>query len=220
METLRPKDFFTAGTDTTASAVEWSLAELMNHPTVMEKARREIKNIVGTNRLVQESDIPSLPYIQAVIKETFRLHPPIPVVNRMTTEEMVIDGYRIPANCMVCINTWAMGRDPKIWERPMEYEPERFLENNVLDIKGHNYELLPFGSGRRGCPGISLAMLELQVALAAMIQCFDWKACDSKGEILQPVDMSERAGLTVPRANDLICLATPRLDVHHILSVK
>lgn len=195
----------------------------MNNPRVLEKAKEEIKNVVGINRLVQESDIPSLPYIRAIIKETFRFHPPVPVVSRMSTEEAVVNGYRIPADCVLNINVWAIGRDPKVWERPMEYEPERFLEkgeNNVIDVKGHNYELLPFGSGRRGCPGISLAMLELPVTLAAMIQCFDWKACAPNGEILNSVDMSERAGLTAPRATDLICLPTPRLDVHQILSVK
>ncbi|OWM89327.1 licodione synthase-like [Punica granatum] len=216
-------DFFTAATDTTAIALEWSLAELMNHPAVLEKAKQEIKKAVGTTRLLQESDIPNLPYIQAIIKETFRLHPPIPMVSRKSIEEAVIEGYRIPAHSLLFINIWAIGRDPKVWDRPMEYEPERFLgksESEAMDIKGHNYELLPFGSGRRGCPGISLAMLELPVTLGAMIQCFDWKACSPKGEILQKADMSERPGLTAPRAYDLICLPTPRLDVPRILYAK
>ncbi|PKI37722.1 hypothetical protein CRG98_041873, partial [Punica granatum] len=202
-------DFFTAGTDTTAIVLEWSLTELMNNPSVLEKAKQEIKNVVGSTRLVQESDTPSLPYIEAIIKETFRFHPPVPMVNRKAVEEAVINGYRIPAGSLLFINNWAIGRDPEVWERPMEFEPERFLgksESEAMDVKGHNYELLPFGSGRRACPGISLAMLELSVTLAAMIQCFDWKPCSPGGEILQTIDMSERPGLTAPRANDLICL--------------
>ncbi|KAK4763386.1 hypothetical protein SAY86_009154 [Trapa natans] len=212
-------DFFTAGTDTSAALLEWALAELINNQRVVEKAKEEINTVVGTDRLVQESDIPSLPYLQAIIKETFRLHPPIPMVTRMCTEEAVVSGYTIPPQTVVHINIWAIGRDPKVWERPMVFEPERFL-NDDIDVKGHNYELLPFGSGRRGCPGISLAMLELPEALAAMLQCFDWKACDPDGNIMSSVDMSERGGLTTPRATDLVCLPTPRLDVLRILSVK
>lgn len=195
----------------------------MNHPRVLEKAKQEIKSVVGTTRLVQESDMPSLPYIQAIIKETFRLHPPIPMISRKSIDEAVINGYRIPAHSLLFINMWAIARDPKVWDRPVEYEPERFLgksENDSIDIKGHNYELLPFGSGRRGCPGISLAMLELPVTLAAMIQCFDWKPCGFKGEIVQTVDMTERPGLTAPRANDLICLPIPRPDVPQIITAK
>ncbi|KAK4753516.1 hypothetical protein SAY87_001620 [Trapa incisa] len=216
-------DFFTAATDTSAIVLEWSLAELMNHPKVMEKAKQEITNVVGTARLVQESDIPSLPYIQAIIKETFRLHPPVPIISRKSVEDAVINGYGIPAKSLMFINMWAIARDPKVWDHPMEYEPERFLgrsEDESIDIKGRNYELLPFGSGRRGCPGISLAMLEIPVTLAAMIQCFEWESCGPTGEIVRAVDMDERPGLTAPRANDLICLPRPCLDVPRIVSTK
>ncbi|XWS28890.1 hypothetical protein CRYUN_Cryun25bG0110600 [Craigia yunnanensis] len=213
-------DFLTAATDTTAGGIEWALAELMNHPKVLEKARQEIEKVVGTNRIVQESDTANLPYIQAVIKETLRLHPPIPVVSRKSVEACKINGYDIPANAIVFVNVWSIGRDPEYWKDPLEFRPERFLPRNgtdeasLIDVKGQHFQLLPFGSGRRGCLGISLAMQELHTAVAATIQCFDFKVVTpdgvkSSGENV--VDMTERNGLTAPRAHDLVCIPVPRL---------
>ncbi|KAJ4824754.1 hypothetical protein Tsubulata_032404 [Turnera subulata] len=200
-------DLFTAGTDTTATTVEWALAELINHPQVLEKARKEIKGVVGSNsRLIQESDGPNLPYIQAIIKETLRLHPPVPMLPRKSIQDCQIAGYTIPADSMLLVNIWSIGRDPRYWENPLEFRPERFLpcnqENKIgssMDIRGQHFELLPFGTGRRSCPGISLAMLQVPITVAATIQCFDWKIADDK------LDMTERPGLIVlvicPKAN-------------------
>lgn len=222
------KDFITAATDTTAAATEWALAELINNPEVLEKARQEIDTVVGNKRLVEESDSPNLPYIQAIIKETFRLHPPIPMIARKSIQESKINGYTIPKNTLLFVNIWSIGRDSRYWKNPLEFEPERFLKSEgdmvqstaSTDIKGQHYELLPFGTGRRSCPGIALALLELPVTLAAMIQCFDWKVADTdavkvKGNAL--VDMTERPGLTAPRFHDLVCSPEPRpaLDSFH-----
>ncbi|KAI3423629.1 uncharacterized protein J3R85_010825 [Psidium guajava] len=210
-------DIFTAGTDTSATAIEWALAELINNPMVLKKAREEISSVVGGHRLVDEYDVKSLPYVQAVIKEALRLHPPIPMIARKAVQECHIRGYTIPRDTLLFVNIWAIARDPNVWANPLQFSPERFLEPangspaGVVDIKGQHFELLPFGSGRRGCPGISLAMQELPTVLAAMIQCFDWKPCDGDGEEVGAVDMEERPGLTCPRANELFCLPVSRL---------
>ncbi|KAJ0025127.1 hypothetical protein Pint_06939 [Pistacia integerrima] len=172
-------DFLTAATDTTAMAAEWALAELINNPNVFEKAQEEIDQVVGKSRLVQESDLPNLPYLQAIIKENFRLHPPIPMLARKSIEDCQIGEYTIP-------------------------------EGSLLASK---LTLLPFGTGRRGCPGINLAMQELPTTLAAMIQCFNWKVVNPEGVEIKGndlVDMSERPGLTAPRAHDLVCVPLAR----------
>ncbi|XVF63325.1 hypothetical protein PTKIN_Ptkin09bG0078900 [Pterospermum kingtungense] len=201
-------DFLTAGTDTTAIVIEWALAELINHPEVLIKAQKEIDQVVGKARLVEESDSPHLPYIQAIIKETFRFHPPVPMLNRKSIKSCSVNGYTIPADCMLFVNIWGIGRDPKVWADPLKFQPERFLEadegDSCIDVRGLHYQLLPFGTGRRGCPGASLAMQELPTTLAAMIQCFEWKV------IGNGVDMAERPGLTAPRAQDLECVPVAR----------
>ncbi|CAN1283056.1 Licodione synthase [Linum perenne] len=209
-------DFFVAGTDTSAASLEWALSELINYPRVLQKAREEIDRVVGPTRLVEESDGPNLVYINAVIKEAFRLHPSIPMITRKCVQECEIGGYRIPLNSMLFVNMWSIGRNPKYWDNPMEFRPERFLDNQV-DMKGQHYELLPFGSGRRICAGMALALQELPAALAAVIQCFDFEVVGSGGEIVKgekPVDMSERPGLTVPKATDLVCVPTARAGIN------
>lgn len=205
------QDFFSAGASSSAVAIEWALAELINHPEILERARGEIEKATSNNRLVEESDIRSLPYVQAVIKETLRLHPPIPMVARKSSRECVIRGYTIPEGCLLFVNTWHITRDPLVWENPIEFDPGRFLHPDALDIKGQSYELLPFGSGRRGCPGITLAMQELITTLAIMIQCFDWKAYGRDGSEVEAVDMDEGSGLVAPRAHPLICKPVARL---------
>ncbi|KAJ0087330.1 hypothetical protein Patl1_06872 [Pistacia atlantica] len=214
------EDFMTAATDTTAMAAEWALAELINNPNVLEKAQGEIDQVVGKSRLIQESDLPNLPYLQAIIKENFRLHPPIPMLARKSIEDCQIGKYTIPEGSLLFVNLWSIGRDPKVWNNPMKFNPERFLKPKEsdgsginIDVKGFNYQLLPFGTGRRGCPGINLAMQELPTTLAAMIQCFNWKVVNPEGVEMKGndlVDMSERPGLTAPRAHDLVCVPVAR----------
>lgn len=204
---------FGGGTDTSAVTTEWAMAELINHPNVIEKARYEIDSVVGKERLVNESDIDKLPYLQAIVKETLRLHPAGPLIGRESTENCVIGDYEIPAKTRLLVNVWAIGRDPKHWENALEFQPERFLNedgsvNSQLDVRGQHFHYLPFGSGRRGCPGTSLALHFVQTNLASMIQCFDWKLCGGENSI---VDMEEGRGISLRRANPLICIPVARL---------
>ncbi|XP_058071407.1 cytochrome P450 93A2-like [Magnolia sinica] len=208
------RDIFTAGTATTALGMEWTLAELINNPRVLKKAREEIDSVVGKHRLVQESDILNLPYMQAIVKETLRLHPTDPIIIRESIQDCKINGYDIPAKSGVFINIWAVGRDPNHWENPLEFHPERFIDENgrtQIDLRGQHYHFLPFGSGRRGCPGTTLALQLIETTIAAMVQCFDLKI-DGNGKEGGVVDMTEAPGLTLYRAQPLISLPVARLD--------
>ncbi|KAK9291046.1 hypothetical protein L1049_009230 [Liquidambar formosana] len=207
-------NMFGAATETSAITTEWALAELLHHPKVMEKARQEIDSVVGKDRVVEESDIDSLPYLQAIVKETLRLHPAAPLITRESIEDCTINGYKIPANTRIFINIWAIGRDPKSWENPLEFRPERFMceEGNgmsQLDVRGQHFHYLPFGSGRRMCPGISLALMVVQTILASMIQCFEWKVGDGKNNA---TNMDEGAGGTLRKAHCLVCVPVARLN--------
>ncbi|XP_047333590.1 geraniol 8-hydroxylase-like [Impatiens glandulifera] len=145
-------DFFVAGTDTTSSTLEWAMTELLRHPTCMKNAKNELKRIVCDGKQVEESDIDKLPYLQAIIKETMRMHPPAPfLIPRQVYTEIDLCGYTIPKGAQVLVNVWAIGRDPDIWESPMEYKPERFIDSKI-DLRGQDFELIPFGAGRRICP--------------------------------------------------------------------
>ncbi|KAE8771637.1 3,9-dihydroxypterocarpan 6A-monooxygenase-like [Hordeum vulgare] len=203
-------DIFAAGTDTTTITVEWAISELINNPDVLQKAQEEMDAVVGKDRLADESDIPNLPYLQAVAKETLRLHPTGPLVVRRSLEQCKVSGYDVPAGATVFVNVWAIGRDPSCWPEPLEFRPERFLEggtNAGTDVRGQHFHMLPFGSGRRICPGASLAMLVVQAALAAMVQCFEWRPAGGADK----VDMEEGPGLTLPRKHPLVCAVAPRL---------
>ncbi|XP_028777562.1 cytochrome P450 93A2-like [Neltuma alba] len=210
------KDMFSGGTGTTAVGVEWAVAELINHPKIMEKARKEVERVTGNERIVNESDIVNLPYVQAIVKESLRLHPPAPMFLRESTESCNIAGYEIPANSRVVINIWALGRDPKYWDDPLEFKPERFMredQKSQMEVRGQNYNILPFGSGRRACPGASLALNIFHATLAAMIQCFEWKPAGGDGEknAISTVDMQEGSSASLQRAHPLICIPKPRL---------
>ncbi|KAH6812461.1 hypothetical protein C2S51_026223 [Perilla frutescens var. frutescens] len=204
-------ELFVAGTDTSSNTAEWALAELINHPNIMQSAVQEIESVTGNNRLVEESDIPNLPYLQAIVKETLRLHPGVAILHRESSEDCVVAGYRIPAKTRLFVNIWAIGRDPNHWENALEFRPERFLSGDgsgrgQLDVRGQHYHLLPFGTGRRVCPGSSLALHIVQTTLAALIQCFEFKIEGGKDK----VDMEEGQGLTMPRANPIMCFPLPR----------
>ncbi|KAL8494117.1 hypothetical protein ACS0TY_025053 [Phlomoides rotata] len=205
-------DLFAAGTDTSAITVEWALAELINHPNIMQKAVEELDSVVGKNRLVEESDIPNLPYLQAFVKETLRLHPTGPLILRECNKECVIAGYYIKAKTRLFVNVWAINRDPNYWDDPLEFRPQRFLStdgsaNAQLDVRGQHYHYLPFGTGIRGCPGTTLALQVVQTTVAALIQCFEWKL--EGGSVT--VGMEEGPGLTLPRARPLVCSPISRV---------
>ncbi|CAJ2669498.1 unnamed protein product [Trifolium pratense] len=211
-------DFFTAATDTTAISTEWALVELMNNPSLLQKAREEINKVVGKNKLVDESDSPNLPYLQAIVMEAYRLHPPVPMVARRCIKDCKIENYMIPKNSLIFVNTWSICRNPKYWDNPLKFDPERFLQNSTdsyIDVRGQNFSLLPFGSGARMCPGINLTMRLVPALLGAIIQCFDFHVLDSKGQIMKggdiAIDVNERPGLTAPRAHDLVCIPVERI---------
>ncbi|XP_050224676.1 cytochrome P450 93B2-like [Mercurialis annua] len=208
-------DYLTAGTDSTSVAIEWAMAEIINNPTILKKARQEIESKVGKQRLVEESDVPNLTYIQAIIKETFRLHPPIPLILRSSIQECKVKNYTIPNNTLLMVNLWSIGRDSEIWKNPLEFNPERFYEND-FDFRGQHFQLLPFGSGRRNCSGMSLAMQILPITLATLIQCFDWTVVASRPAAVdggdQVVDMTEKPGITAPLANHLVCVPIARFN--------
>uniref|UniRef100_A0A2N9GCJ7 Cytochrome P450 n=1 Tax=Fagus sylvatica TaxID=28930 RepID=A0A2N9GCJ7_FAGSY len=193
-------DLFIAGTGTSSDAMQWTIAELINHPNIFNKVREEIKTVVGT-RLVEESDVSSLPYLQAVVKEALRLHPPIPVVVRETREDCKIKDFDIPEKTMVAINVYAIMRDAKIWNYPNDFQPERFL---ISSKEKYGMEYIPFGAGRRGCPGSKLALSMIHTTVAAMVQCFDWNV-GGEGDHAK-VNMQVAPSFTMPMAQPFICV--------------
>ncbi|XP_073024102.1 cytochrome P450 83B1-like [Primulina eburnea] len=194
---------FIAGTDTSASLIVWAMTALIKKPQVMQKAREEVRNVVGDKGVVDEDDIQNLPYLKAIIKEALRLFPPTPLsVPRETIEKCTIDGYEIPAKTTVYVNLHSIGLDPEYWENPTEFNPDRFL-NSTIDYKGQDFGLLPFGSGRRGCPGMNFGITTVELALANLLYSFDWELPHGMKE--EDVDMEEAAGLASHKKNDL-CL--------------
>ncbi|CAN7127110.1 unnamed protein product [Brassica rapa subsp. narinosa] len=189
-------DMFIAGTDTSSNTVEWAMAELLTNPKTMVKAQSEIQRIIGQNGFVQEPDISELPYIQAVVKETLRLHPAVPLLlPRKAEKDVEVFGYLVPKDAQVLVNVWAIGRDPNVWENPTQFEPDRFLGEEI-DVKGRDYELTPFGAGRRICPGLPLAVKMVSLMLVSLLYSFDWKLPNT-------VDMEETFGITLHKANPL-----------------
>ncbi|CAN1829112.1 Desmethyl-deoxy-podophyllotoxin synthase [Linum perenne] len=193
-------DIFLGGSDTSSTLVEWIMSELMKNPLVMQKAQKEVRE-------VDESRLDELHYLQLIIKETFRLHPIAPLfLPRECRETVVVNGYLIPEKTRVTINAWAIGRDPRHWTNPDEFIPERFVDSS-LDYKGHDFQFLPFGSGRRVCPGIQFGLAVVELLLANLLYHFDWKL---PGEMKpRDLDMDEVFGSTVGRKNDLILVPIP-----------
>ncbi|XP_057451216.1 geraniol 8-hydroxylase-like [Lotus japonicus] len=189
---------FIGGTETITSMIEWALAELLQNEKAMSKAKQEMEQIIGKGKPIEESDIARLPYLQAVIKETFRLHPPVPfLIPRKANANVKICGYTIPKDARVLVNVWAIGRNSSFWENANLFSPERFLDSEI-DIKGHHYELTPFGAGRRICPGVPLAMRTLYLMLGSLVNCFDWKLED--GMSIDDMDMEDKFGITLVKA--------------------
>ncbi|KAL2243908.1 UNVERIFIED_CONTAM: cytochrome [Sesamum indicum] len=197
-------DVFAAGTDTTATVLEWAMTELLRHPSVMKKLQIEVREIVKDKQDITDNDLEKMQYLKAVIKETLRFHTPIPLlVPRQARKDVKIMGYDISAGTMVITNAWAISRDPVSWDEPEKFEPDRFL-NSSIDFKGLDFELIPFGAGRRGCPGIAFAMATTEFVLANIVQKFNWKLPDEGKEL----DMKEHPGVTVHRDVPLLVAAT------------
>ncbi|KAB1210415.1 hypothetical protein CJ030_MR6G007166 [Morella rubra] len=171
-------DMLAASMDTSATAIEWTLSELMKHPRVMKKLQKELENVVGLERMVEESDLDSLEYLDMIIKETFRLHPVAPLLlPHEAREDCTVNGFHIPGKSRVMINAWAIGRDPSAWSDAEKFFPERFVGNNI-DLRGRDFQLIPFGSGRRGCPGMQLGLTAVRLVVAQLVHCFDWELPD------------------------------------------
>jgi cytochrome P450 len=203
------QDLIAGGTESSAVTVEWALSELLKKPEVFAKATEELDRVVGRSRWVTEKDIPSLPYVDAIVKETMRLHPVAPMlVPRLSREDTSVGGYDIPAGTRVLVSVWSIGRDPELWDAPEEFMPERFIGSR-LDVKGQDYELLPFGSGRRMCPGYSLGLKVIQVSLANLLHGFEWKLPDGV-----ELSMEEIFGLSTPRKFPLEAVVEPKLPAH------
>ncbi|XP_062203038.1 premnaspirodiene oxygenase-like [Phragmites australis] len=204
-------DMFAGGTGTSASAMEWAMSELMTNPKVMRKLQAEIRAAFHGKQIITETDLRAsdhrLKYLNFVVKETLRLHPPAPLlVPRESIEACEINGYMIPAKARVIVNSWAISRDPKYWGEldAEEFKPERF-EGAPIDFLGSNYEYTPFGSGRRMCPGYNYGLASMELTLAHLLHSFDWSLPDG----IHQVDMSEAPGLGVRRNTPLLLCATP-----------
>nr|AXF35974.1 ibogamine 10-hydroxylase [Tabernanthe iboga] len=194
-------NMFSAGSDTSSSALEWAISEMIKHPTTMKKAQDEVRNVFQETGNVDETKLGELKYLQAVIKETLRVHPSAPLLApRECREQCEINGYTIPAKARVFVNAWAIGRDPMYWNEPEKFIPERFLGSEI-DYQGNHYEYVPFGGGRRVCPGMSFGLANIALPLAQLIYHFDWKLPgDLKPEEL---DMSEDVSALSARKNNL-----------------
>ncbi|CAI0409455.1 unnamed protein product [Linum tenue] len=195
-------DMFIGGTDTTSTLLEWTMSELMKHPRVMKKLQEEVRREAGV--IICEENLHKLEYLKLVIKETTRLHPPVPLLPpRQLMQDATIMGYDVSAGTMILTNAWGIGRDPADWgESPEEFLPERFLQTKV-DFIGQDFELIPFGAGRRRCPGISFGLAVVEVALANLVRDFDWRLPGG-----MRLEMTECVGLTARRDVPLLAIPT------------
>ncbi|KAI5665036.1 hypothetical protein M9H77_24359 [Catharanthus roseus] len=197
-------ELFVGGISTSSTTIEWAMSELMKNPEMMEKGKHEVRQVLKGKKRVCQIDVENMSYIKLVLKETLRFHPPGPLLfPRKSREQCEIDGYTIPAKAMILINNWVLGRDPEYWVDPEKFEPERF-KDNLVDYKGNHFELIPFGVGRRICPGISFAVTNIELLLAALLFHFDWKL--PHGMDPKDLDMIElyRSGCT--RKNPLVLI--------------
>ncbi|ESQ53353.1 hypothetical protein EUTSA_v10025016mg [Eutrema salsugineum] len=196
-----------AGTDTSAVTIEWAMSNLLNHPQVLKKARTEIDEKIGFDRFVEESDIVNLPYLQNIVSETLRLYPSVPLLlPHLSSKDCKVAGYDIPRGTMLLTNVWAMHRDPELWEDPEMFKPERF------EKEGEAEKLMPFGMGRRACPGEVLAQRLVSLVLGTLVQCFEWERVSE-----ELVDMTEEKGITLPKLVPLRTMCKARSIVGKLI---
>ncbi|KAL5726195.1 hypothetical protein ACHQM5_009258 [Ranunculus cassubicifolius] len=209
-------DMLAGSVDTSSTSIEWTIAELLKNPRVMKVLQNELEDVVGRDRMVEETDLIKLDYLKMVIKETMRIHPIAPLlIPHESTEDITVNGYFIPKKSRVLVNTWAIGRDPNVWsENAEEFYPERFIGAN-MDVEGHDFRFIPFGTGRRKCPGLQLGFIVVQLVVAQLVHCFNLELPNGKSG--DDLDMDERFGLSVPRANHLIVVPRYRLKPHLIM---
>ncbi|KVH96284.1 cytochrome P450 [Cynara cardunculus var. scolymus] len=203
-------DMLAGGIDTSKTAIEWILSELIKHPRVMKELQQEIKTVVGDKHMVEEIDLAKLSYLHMVIKEGLRLYPIAPLlVPHESIEDVVINGYEIPKKTLVLVNAWAIGRDPKVWsENSSEFFPERFGDREI-DFRGPEFQLMAFNTGRRGCPGMNLGLINIGLAVSNLVHCFDWIL--PNGMSPNDLDMNEKSGLNMPKIEPLLAIPTYRM---------
>ncbi|CAN0889315.1 Cytochrome P450 71B11 [Linum grandiflorum] len=190
-------NLFLGGVDTAALTLDWAMARLLANPTSMKKAQDEVRNIIGDRGRVTEDDLEKLEYMKMIVKET--------LIPRESMSDVKICGYDVPAKTVIYVNAWGIGRDPNYWKDAEKFIPERFAEGTSSpDYRGQSFEYLPFGSGRRVCPGIHMGTITVEIALANLLYCFDWKL--PEGMKPEDVTMEERSGvsLTASRKEPLL----------------
>lgn len=194
------------GTDTVAILLEWIMARMVLHQDVQSKARKEIDTCMGQNSHVRDSDIPNLPYLQAIVKEVLRLHPPGPLLSwaRLATHDVHIDKVLVPAGTTAMVNMWAISHDSSVWKDPWAFKPERFMDEEV-SVMGSDMRLAPFGAGRRVCPGKNLGLATVHLWLAQFLHRFIFVPA-------QPVDLSECLKLSMEMKKPLQCKVIPRYN--------
>lgn len=198
----------TAGSEPLALSLEWIMLELLRHPRVLKKLQEEVRKIPSQNEFLTTEEVSNLSYLKAAMTEGFRLHPPTPLlIPRESMDYCNVEGYDIPKGSRIFVNTYAMGRDPDVWDNPLEYRPERFV-NKPFNYNGNTYDIVPFGGGRRICPGMQLSLLTMELALANLLWRFDWEL--PNGMKPEDVDMNETPSLSLKRKEDLELVAKPR----------
>jgi cytochrome P450 len=200
-------DILVGGSDTTATTVEWAMSEIIKNPKIMKKAQDEVRRVFDGKGNVDETGLEELKYLKLIIKETLRFHPPVPLLPpRVCRETCEINGYEIPEKAKIIVNAWAIGRDPNHWDDAESFIPERFLDSTI-DFKGNNFEYIPFGAGRRICPGMNYGLVIVEFELAQLLFYFDWKL--PGGMKPEDLDMTEEFGSTVGRKEDLTVIPIP-----------
>ncbi|XP_070032834.1 cytochrome P450 71AU50-like [Nicotiana tomentosiformis] len=197
-----------AAMDTSATSVEWILTELLRHPNVMKKLQKELEEVVGIEKIVKEPDLENLKYLDMVAKEGLRLHSVVPLMHHEAMEECVVNGFHIQKGSRIMINCYAVQRDPNVWPEPEKFFPERFVGSSI-DIRRRDFQLLPFGSGRRSCPGMQLGVTIIRLVVAQLVHCFDWEISNG----MQPLDLEidEQFGLVTCKEKPLMAIPTYRL---------
>ncbi|GJN24168.1 hypothetical protein PR202_gb11892 [Eleusine coracana subsp. coracana] len=198
------------GTDTVAILLEWVMARMVLHRDIQAKARAELDAVVGPRGTVSDADVARLPYLQSIVKETLRVHPPGPLLSwaRLAVHDAVVGGHLVPKGTTAMVNMWAIAHDPAVWADPDAFRPERFQEEEDVSVMGGDLRLAPFGAGRRVCPGKTLALATVHLWLAQMLHRFDWvpAAADDGGV----VDLAERLNMSLEMEKPLVCVPRPR----------
>uniref|UniRef100_A0ACD5U2W2 Uncharacterized protein n=1 Tax=Avena sativa TaxID=4498 RepID=A0ACD5U2W2_AVESA len=201
-------DMFIGGTDTIYKAIEWTMAELVKNPREMEKVQAEVRGVAGAQGgVVLEEALEKMSLLQAAMKEALRLHPPVPLIPHETIQDTRLHGYHIPAKTRVMINAWAIGRENEWWENAEEFRPERFTHGAIIDFSGKDPRYIPFGAGRRGCPGIVFGTRLAELTLANMMYHFDWEL--PNGQDPESFEVVESGGFAPGLKSALILAVTP-----------